>query len=89
MKDTEGLQLRETWQRKGKPECLHSERSRERSFSGVVTGAYICTTCGHLMAMECVPHEVQPMGIALLLGNGTMQRQEARGSDSRISNGIE
>ena len=60
MKDTEGLWLRETWKRKGALECLHPELSPERSFSGVVTGAYICTTCGYLMAMERVPHEVTP-----------------------------
>ena len=52
MKDTEGLWLRETWKRKGTLECLHPELSPERSFSGVITGAYICTTCGHLLTME-------------------------------------
>lgn len=60
MKDTEGLSLREAWKQKGTSECLHPALSTERSFSGVLTGAYLCTTCGHLMSMERVPHEVAP-----------------------------
>ena len=49
MKDTAGSALREAWRAKGNPECMHSELSLERSFSGVVTGAYVCTTCGILV----------------------------------------
>jgi hypothetical protein len=46
MKDTVGWLLREAWKANGKPDCRHEELSEERSFSGVLTGAYICTTCG-------------------------------------------
>lgn len=49
MKDTVGGTLREAWREKGNPECIHPELSLERSFSGVTTGAYICTTCGTLV----------------------------------------
>jgi hypothetical protein len=49
MKDTVGSALREAWRAKGNPECIHSELSLERSCSGVVTGAYVCTTCGALV----------------------------------------
>ena len=48
MKDTVGWLLREAWKANGGPDCLHRELSEERSFSGVLTGAYICTTCGSL-----------------------------------------
>ena len=48
MRDTVGWLLREAWKAKGKPDCMHRELSEERSFSGVTTGAYICTTCGLL-----------------------------------------
>ena len=50
MKDTVGWLLREAWKANGRPDCLHRELSEERSFSGVTTGAYICTTCGSLIA---------------------------------------
>jgi len=46
MKDTVGLLLRERWKEKGNPDCPHTELSQERSFSGTLTGAQICTTCG-------------------------------------------
>lgn len=46
MKDTVGLLLRERWKQKGNPVCQHSELSQERSFSGTLTGAQLCTTCG-------------------------------------------
>ena len=49
MKDTAGWLLREAWKANGGPDCLHRELSEERSFSGVTTGAYICTTCGSLI----------------------------------------
>ena len=49
MKDAMGMLLREAWKAKGNPECRHGELSVERSFSGVLTGAYICTTCGALI----------------------------------------
>ena len=49
MKDAVGWLLREAWRAKGNPSCLHPELSQERSFSGVITGAYICTTCGVLI----------------------------------------
>ncbi len=49
MKDAVGWLLREAWRAKGNPNCLHPELSQERSFSGVITGAYICTTCGVLI----------------------------------------
>jgi hypothetical protein len=48
MKDTVGWLLREAWKANGRPDCMHRELSEERSFSGVTTGAYICTTCGSL-----------------------------------------
>ena len=49
MKDTVGALLRERWKEKGKPACEHPELSRERSFSGILTGASICTTCGAII----------------------------------------
>lgn len=49
MKDTAGVALREVWRAKGNPDCIHPDLSRERSFSGVLTGAYVCTTCGALV----------------------------------------
>lgn len=52
MKDTVGWLLREAWKAKGMPDCLHRELSEERSFSGVTTGAYICTTCGSLIHLN-------------------------------------
>lgn len=52
MKDTQGWMLRETWKAKGKPDCLHPELSQERSFAGMITGAYICTTCGCLIEVS-------------------------------------
>ncbi len=52
MKDAVGLLLREAWKQKGTVECSHPDLSHERSFSGVVTGAYICTTCGQLLQIE-------------------------------------
>jgi hypothetical protein len=52
MKDTLGMLLREAWRDWGESDCQHPELSNERSFSGTVTGAYICTTCGHLLRME-------------------------------------
>ena len=48
MKDTVGMLLREVWKAKGNPVCSHTELSLERSFSGVLTGAYVCTRCGAL-----------------------------------------
>jgi len=50
MKDTLGMLLRERWKEKGNPACPHPELSPERSFSGVITGVSICTTCGALSA---------------------------------------
>ena len=49
MKDAVGHSLREAWKEKGNPACRHAELSLERSFSGVATGLYICTTCGALI----------------------------------------
>ena len=49
MKDTVGMLLRESWKAKGKPHCTHPELSPEQSCSAVMTGAYICTTCGSLI----------------------------------------
>ena len=49
MKDTLGMLLREIWKEKGSPACAHPDHSPERSFSGVITGALICTTCGALI----------------------------------------
>jgi hypothetical protein len=49
MKDTAGVALREAWKEKGDPQCIHPDLSLERSFSGVTTGAYICTMCGALI----------------------------------------
>ena len=49
MKDTVGMLLREAWNRSGHLECIHAELSLERSISGVLTGAYVCTKCGRLM----------------------------------------
>lgn len=61
MKDTVGILLREAWNQRGKSDCQHPELSKERAFSGVVTGAYICTSCGQLMRMERVQAEVERM----------------------------
>jgi len=52
VKDTVGLMLREGWKQKGTPDCSHPEFAKEYSFSGTVTGCYICTTCGQLMQMQ-------------------------------------
>ena len=52
MKDTVGLMLREAWKQKGKPNCSHHQLITEHSFSGTVTGCYICTSCGQLMQMQ-------------------------------------
>jgi hypothetical protein len=52
MKDAAGFLLREAWREKGNPECIHPELSLERSFSGIVTGSYICTTCGRLVKQD-------------------------------------
>lgn len=49
MKDAVGSSLREAWKRMGNATCNHPELSLERSFAGVITGSYICTTCGALM----------------------------------------
>jgi hypothetical protein len=46
MKDAEGIMLREIWKNKGDCDCPHTALSPERSFAGVTTGSYICTTCG-------------------------------------------
>jgi hypothetical protein len=46
VKDAVGSLLREAWTAKGNPDCAHPELSVERSFSGVVTGVHICSTCG-------------------------------------------
>jgi hypothetical protein len=51
MKDTVGWLLREAWKTKGGPDCLNRELSKERSFSGVTTGAYICTTMDHSLSV--------------------------------------
>jgi len=51
MKDTVGTLLREAWKAQGPTACLHQDLSQERSFSGVITGAYICTKCGSLFAV--------------------------------------
>lgn len=50
MKDTVGASLREAWKQKGDLECIHQELSLERSFAGVPTGSYICTTCGAVIS---------------------------------------
>ena len=64
MKDTAGGALREAWRDKGSPECIHPELSLERSCSGVITGAYICTICGALVnAVESRrPMGAKPIG---------------------------
>ena len=54
LKDTMGLMLREAWDKQGKSGCRHPERSKETSFSGTVTGWYLCTTCGHRVRMDQV-----------------------------------
>jgi len=46
MKDSDGIRLRERWKQNGNPDCPHAGLSEERSFSGVITGSYICTLCG-------------------------------------------
>jgi hypothetical protein len=61
VKDTVGILLREAWKQKEKSDCQHPELSKERSYSGVVTGVYLCTTCGHVMRMERVQAEVTRM----------------------------
>jgi hypothetical protein len=61
VKDTVGLMLLEAWKKKGKFDCHHPEFHKERSFSGTVTGCYICTICGQLMPMERVQTEVKRM----------------------------
>ena len=54
LKDTLGLMLREAWDKQGKSGCRHPETSKETSFSGTVTGWYLCTTCGHRLRMDQV-----------------------------------
>ena len=54
MKDTLGIMLRTTWKEKGKSDCHHPDLHKEYSFSGTVTGCYICATCGQLMRMDQV-----------------------------------
>ena len=49
MKDTVGALLRERWRDNGNPACQHLELSQERSFSGTLTGASLCTTCGAIV----------------------------------------
>ena len=49
-----GLVLREEWKKMGKSGCHHPKTSKEISFSGAVTGWYLCTTCGHRMPMDQV-----------------------------------
>ena len=49
MKDALGSSLRELWKEKGNPQCSHPELNLERSFAGVTTGAYLCTTCGAIL----------------------------------------
>ena len=68
VKDTVGLMLREAWQKNGKTECLHPELSAERSFSGVVTGFNICTTCGQLLHshMQEKPSPAHPPSASLV-----------------------
>jgi hypothetical protein len=46
MKDLQGMMLRERWKQDGNRDCAHASLSQERSFSGVITGSYICTVCG-------------------------------------------
>jgi hypothetical protein len=46
MRDAEGIMLRERWEIDGNHDCPHTALSQERSFAGVITGSYICTTCG-------------------------------------------
>ena len=64
MKDAVGFTLREAWREKGNPECRHPELSLERSFSGVTTGAYICTTCGVLMNAVSIRPCVTPKPVS-------------------------
>ena len=52
MKDSMGYRLREAWKEKGNPLCSHADLSQERSFSGVTTGAYVCSMCGALMLVS-------------------------------------
>ena len=52
MKDAVGMLLRERWKEKGNPACIHAELSQERSFSGLLTGASICTTCGAIIKIN-------------------------------------
>lgn len=59
MNETRGLILREAWKEKGKSDCHHPDLHKEYSFSGTVTGCYICATCGQLMRMEQVRAEVK------------------------------
>ena len=54
LKDATGLMLREAWKEQGKSGCRHSETSKETSFSGTLTGWYLCTTCGHRVRMDQV-----------------------------------
>ena len=46
MKDSQAIMLREQWKQDGNRDCAHTALSQERSFSGVITGSYICTLCG-------------------------------------------
>ena len=59
MNETMGLILREAWKEKGKSGCHHPDLHKEYSFSGTVTGCYICATCGQIMRMEQVQAEVK------------------------------
>ena len=59
MKDTVGHMLRETWAQKGNPHCHHPELEKEYTFSGGVTGCYLCTICGQLDRREGIRAEVK------------------------------
>ena len=63
MKDTVGMLLREAWKAAGQHKCLHAVLSQERSFSGIITGAYVCTTCGTLIELN--PSQQKQSGATL------------------------
>ena len=52
MKDTVGALLRERWKEKENAACQHPQLSQERSFSGILTGASLCTTCGAIIESQ-------------------------------------
>jgi hypothetical protein len=79
MKDTRGYMLRETWKEQEKSGCHHPEVSEESSFSGTVTGWYLCTTCGHRILPRTNAGGLTSDAPSLVVGTGHSGGVEERG----------